>query len=443
MYFYQVLKVVVMNKTIAFYTLGCKLNYAETDAIANRMQQSGYTKVSFSSSADYYVINTCSVTESANKKSRYVIRKALRQNPSACVIIIGCYAQLKPAELIELTGAKIVLGAKDKFNIHEKIQELEQKHVSQIISSCDVSQVHNFENSYSRDTRTRSFLKVQDGCDYFCTYCTIPLARGMSRNAPIETIVKQAHDISSHGVKELVLTGINIGDFGKTTGENFYDLLQKLDTVSRIERIRISSIEPNLLNSEIIDFVAQSQICMPHFHIPLQAGSNDVLKLMKRRYSRELFEDKIRKIKQRIPHACIGVDVIVGTPGETPEAFHDSCDFIAKLPISYLHVFTYSERENTAALGIEPKVPIEERNSRSVYLHQISDSLQAVFFESNSNTIRPVLFETKTKNGFYVGYTDNYIKVQCKSHIDIRNTIHNVLLSYVPNQEYMIGNLQK
>lgn len=428
-----------MNKTIAFYTLGCKLNYAETDAIANDLQDKGYKRVSFSLAADYYVINTCSVTESANKKSRYAIRKALRQNPLACVIVIGCYAQLKPQELSELSGVSIILGAQDKFNIHEKIQEFSQTATSKLISSCDVSHVHNFVNSYSLETRTRSFLKVQDGCDYTCSYCTIPLARGKSRNASIQTIVSQAEKIVLHGIKEIVLTGINIGDFGKTTGETFFDLLQKLDAVAGLERLRISSIEPNLITSDIVSFVAQSNICMPHFHIPLQSGSNEVLKLMKRRYVRETFAQKVHEIKQKMPHACIGVDVIVGTPGETDEAFQESCDFIQQLPISYLHVFTYSERENTAALHIEPKVPIAERNKRSEHLHHISDSLRQKFHAANTNIIRPVLFETKTKQGIYTGYTDNYIKVQCKSNVDIRNSQIDVMLKFVENQDYMIG----
>lgn len=417
-----------MTKTVGYYTLGCKLNYAETDAIARKMEDAGYERVSFTQSADYYIINTCSVTESANKKSRYAIRKALRQNTQAKIIIVGCYAQLKPDELAELEGASLIIGTKDKFSIPQKIKELEQNSTETLISSCDICDVDGFESSYSLASRTRSFLKVQDGCDYKCSYCTIPFARGNSRNAPISEIKKQAHEIAQAGAKEIVLTGINIGDFGQSTGETFLDLLQELDSVPGIERIRISSIEPNLLTTEIIQFVADSKRCMPHFHIPLQSGSEQVLRLMRRRYTPQLFADKVHEIKAILPHACIAADVIVGTPGETEEYFVESQNFIRNLPISYLHVFTYSERDGTAALHIEPKVNIADRNKRSEQLHVDSKLLQEQFYLSCLNQIRPVLFESKAKNGLYTGYTDNYIKVFCAAKKDVRSQIKQVRL---------------
>jgi len=430
---------VVTQKTVGYYTLGCKLNYAETDAIARTMETEGYARVKFSEVADYYVINTCSVTEAANKKSRYMIRKAYARSPQATIIIVGCYAQLKPDEIQKIPGVSLVLGALDKFNIPDKIKEFEQLGSQTLISSCEISQVSLFESSYSLEERTRSFLKVQDGCDYNCSYCTIPQARGKSRNATIAHCVSQAQEIAQAGVKEIVLTGINIGDFGRTTGETFLELLQQLDTVQGIERIRISSIEPNLLSSEIIQFVAQSRVCMPHFHIPLQAGSNAVLALMRRRYTTELFAHKINEILRYIPHAAIGVDVIVGTPGETDELFEQSYQFLASLPISYLHVFTYSERDNTDALNIEPKVPTHIRHTRSIAMHELSEQLHASYVARFSSTIRPVLFESKQKNGMFTGYTDTYIKVSARISEQYKNTIVPVFLDYTAHG--MIGTI--
>jgi len=412
-----------MKKKVAFYTLGCKLNYAETEAIARRFQDAGFTRVEFSHSADYYVINTCSVTEVANKKSRNIIRKALKKNTHAKVIVVGCYAQLKPQEIISIAGVSLVLGAHDKFNIIEKLQDLEEGKLQSAVSSCEISNVSNFENSYSLNERTRSFLKVQDGCNYNCSYCTIPQARGKSRNASIENIVRQAHEIAQSGIQEIVLTGINIGDFGRTTGEQFLDLLKALDKVEPIKRYRISSIEPNLLTSEIIDFVAQSRAFMPHFHIPLQSGCDEVLRLMRRRYTTDFFAQKIREIKQKIPHAGIGVDVIVGTNGEILEYFQKTYEFLKSLPISYLHVFTYSERENTDTPCITPHIPEHERQQRNLVLHELSDELSAQFVRQNAGQIRPVLFETKQKNGAFVGYSDNYIRVQSTAKGIEKNTI--------------------
>lgn len=411
------------QKKVAFYTLGCKLNYAESESIARRFQNAGFFRVDFSHSADYYIINTCSVTEVANKKSRNIIRKALKQNSQAKVIVVGCYAQLKPQEIISIAGVSLVLGAHEKFNIIEKLQELEAGKLHNSVSSCEISNVSNFESSYSLNERTRSFLKVQDGCNYNCSYCTIPQARGVSRNARIETIVQQAHEIAQSGIQEIVLTGINIGDFGRTTGEKFIDLLHALDQIEAIKRYRISSIEPNLLTSEIIDFTAQSRAFMPHFHIPLQSGCDEVLRLMRRRYTTDFFAKRIYEITEKIPHAGIGVDVIVGSNGETDEYFQKTHEFLKSLPISYLHVFTYSERENTDALGITPRIPEQERQQRNLVLHELSDEFAAQFMQQNAGQTRPVLFEMKQKNGIFVGYSDNYIRVQSTASGIEKNTI--------------------
>ncbi|MDA3882577.1 MAG: tRNA (N(6)-L-threonylcarbamoyladenosine(37)-C(2))-methylthiotransferase MtaB [Bacteroidales bacterium] len=421
-----------MTKKVGFYTLGCKLNYAETEAIARNMSIQDYTTVPFSSFADYYVINTCSVTELANKKSRSAIRKALKINPEAIIIVVGCYAQLKPEEISKIEGVSIVLSTKDKFSIPFFIEKLESSQNSVIISSCERDDIEIFNNSYSLEKRTRSFLKVQDGCNYFCSYCTIPLARGKSRNAPISQLVSQAKEIANNTIREIVLTGINIGDFGQSTKESFFELIQELDKVDGIERYRISSIEPNLLTTEIIEFVRDSQKFMPHFHIPLQAGSDAVLKLMRRRYSTELFTQKINEIQTHIPHACIGVDVIVGTPGETEELFMETYSFLKTLPISYLHIFTYSEREGTDALNISPKVSKQERQKRSMLLHELSAKIQNDYYRACNNTIRPVLIETQ-KNNVYTGYTDNYIRTDVYSEEDIRNTIQKVQLCFQEN----------
>jgi len=421
-----------MTKKVGYYTLGCKLNYAETDAIARSMSKEGYERVDFDEQADYYVINTCTVTETANKKSRYAIRKAHKQNPNSKIIIVGCYAQLKPEEISEVEGVNLILGAKDKFAIPQLISQAESD--QPVFSPCEIDEVDAFQSSYSLESRTRTFLKVQDGCDYKCSYCTIPYARGKSRNAKISDIISQAQEIASAGCKEIVLTGINIGDFGKSTGDTFLDLIKELDKVNGIERYRISSIEPNLLTYEIIDFVAESKKFMPHFHIPLQSGCNDVLKLMRRRYTTELFADKVKAIKERIPDACIGADVIVGTNGETQEYFEITKDFIVNLPISYLHVFTYSEREGTDALLIEHTVPVGERNERSKALHQISDRLLQVFYKQFDGETRPVLWEAKEKDGFVTGFSNNYVKVAVPAGSVETNTISEVKLSYSPER---------
>ncbi|MFW5851301.1 MAG: tRNA (N(6)-L-threonylcarbamoyladenosine(37)-C(2))-methylthiotransferase MtaB [Bacteroidota bacterium] len=428
-----------MTKKVGFYTLGCKLNYAETEAIARNMSLQDYTSVPFSSFADYYVINTCSVTELANKKSRSAIRKALKINPEAIIIVIGCYAQLKPEEIAKIEGVSIVLSTKDKFAIPYYIKKLESSQDSHLISSCERDEIEIFNSSYSLKKRTRSFLKVQDGCNYFCSYCTIPLARGKSRNAPISQIVSQATEIANNNIREIVLTGINIGDFGRSTGETFFELIQELDKIKGINRYRISSIEPNLLTSEIIDFVRDSQKFMPHFHIPLQSGSNKVLQLMRRKYSTEFFAAKINEIHTKIPHAGIGIDVIVGTPGETEKLFMETYSFLQSLPISYLHVFTYSEREGTDALQIAPIVPKQERHKRSMLVHELSEKIQNNYFIKHDKTIHPVLIETN-KNNIYTGYTDNYIKTKIYSEKDIHNTIQKIKLQH-ESHNHMTGEI--
>jgi threonylcarbamoyladenosine tRNA methylthiotransferase MtaB len=418
-----------MAKTVGFYTLGCKMNYAETETLSRKMKGAGFQQVNFNGIADYYVVNSCSVTESANKKSRQAIRAAHRRNPQARIIVVGCYAQLKAEEISEIEGVALVLGVKEKFNIVERIREFEEK---QTVLSCvsTISEVDSFSPSYSCSERTRAFLKVQDGCNYRCSYCTIPLARGKSRNTSIASLVRQAEEIAERGVKEIVLSGINIGDFGQTTGEKFVDLVKALDAVHGIERYRISSIEPNLITSEIIDYVARSRAFMPHFHIPLQCGCDEVLRLMRRRYNTDFFRKKIEEIQTKIPDVFIGMDVMVGSMGETDEYFKKSYDFIESLGISFVHVFTYSERENTDALRITPRVQESVRTERSAVLHTLSERMHQDFYKRFDGKIRPVLFETKTKDGFYVGFTDNYIRVQAKIPYNARNQIIAVKLQY-------------
>ncbi|MFO7868090.1 MAG: tRNA (N(6)-L-threonylcarbamoyladenosine(37)-C(2))-methylthiotransferase MtaB [Bacteroidales bacterium] len=422
-----------MLQKVAFHTLGCKLNFSETDAIARDMCSKGYTQVPFTSYADYYIINTCSVTQAANKKSRYAIRSALKRNPNAYIIVIGCYAQLNPEEISKIQGVSLILSATDKFSIPQYIEKLTHTHNSPIISTCERKNIDTFHESYSLETRTRSFLKVQDGCNYFCSYCTIPLARGKSRNAPISSLISQAKKIATYNIQEIVLTGINIGDFGQSTNETFIDLIQELDTIKGINRYRISSIEPNLISTDIIQFVQESEKFMPHIHIPLQSGSNEVLQLMRRKYSQEFFKTKITEIHNLMPDAAIGIDVIVGTPGETEELFMETYNFIKTLPISYLHVFSYSERENTAALKITPKVSTQEKHKRSALLHDLAHNIQDNFYKKFHNQKRPVLIETK-KNNVYSGYTDNYIRTHIVSEHDIRNTIVTVQLNYNKNE---------
>ncbi|MEA5138142.1 tRNA (N(6)-L-threonylcarbamoyladenosine(37)-C(2))-methylthiotransferase MtaB [Arcicella rigui] len=406
-------------KKVAFYTLGCKLNYSETSTIARMFEQKGYKKVEFNQTPDIFIINTCSVTENADKKCKKIVKEANKINPNGYVTIIGCYAQLKPQEIADIEGVDAVLGAAEKFQLIDLLDGFvkEPKENQAKIFNQNIEEAIDYHSSYSLNDRTRTFLKVQDGCDYPCAYCTIPLARGASRSDTIENVVKAAKEIVASGVKEIVLTGVNIGDFGLQNGkrkETFLDLVKALDEVEGLERIRISSIEPNLLTDEIIEFVATSKRFVPHFHIPLQSGSNKVLGLMKRRYRRELYIERVNKIKQLIPHCCIGVDVIVGHPGETEEDFIETYNFLNDLDISYLHVFTYSERENTAALSIKPVVALNKRSERSKMLHILSEKKRRYFYEENLGKNFKVLFEDDVENGQMQGFTENYIRVTAK-----------------------------
>jgi threonylcarbamoyladenosine tRNA methylthiotransferase MtaB len=406
-------------KKVAFYTLGCKLNYSETSSISRMFEQKGYQKVPFNDQPDIFIVNTCSVTENADKKCRKIVREAQAINPDGYVAIIGCYAQLKPQEIAEIPGVDAVLGAAEKFRLIDLLDGFvkEPTQMQGQVFNSPIEEAVDYHVSYSLNDRTRTFLKVQDGCDYPCAYCTIPLARGKSRSDTIQNVVKAAHEIASRGVKEIVLTGVNIGDFGLQEGqrtETFYDLVRALDEVEGIERFRISSIEPNLLTDEIIAFVAQSKRFVPHFHIPLQSGSNKILGLMRRRYRRELYVDRVAKIKELMPHCCIGVDVIVGHPGETREEFLETYNFLSALDISYLHVFTYSERPNTSALDIKPVVPQAQRAERSKMLHILSDKKRRAFYESQLGTERTVLFEDEVTNGVMQGFTENYVRIAVK-----------------------------
>jgi len=405
-----------MNKKVAFYTLGCKLNYSETSTIGRLFNKAGFDTVDFTDAPDVYVINTCSVTDNADKKCRRVVKEALKISPNAYITIVGCYAQLKPKEISEIEGVDMVLGAAEKFNIVEHITDLTKKPKALVLNS-PVSEVNEFVAAYSVGDRTRTFLKVQDGCDYSCTFCTIPLARGSSRSDTIEAVVEQAREVALSGVKEIVLTGVNLGDFGirdGKRGDKFFDLVKALDEVEGINRIRISSIEPNLLTDEIIEFVAQSKIFVPHFHIPLQSGSDKILGLMRRRYRRDLYVDRVAQIKQLMPHCCIGVDVIVGFPGETREDFIDTYNFLNELDISYLHVFTYSERENTVAADLPGTVPGSTRAERSKMLHILSDKKRRAFYQTQLGADAEILFETDIKDGYMHGFTRNYVKVKTK-----------------------------
>ena len=405
-----------MPKTVALHTLGCKLNFSETTAIGRMLENDGFVKKDFDEVADVYVINTCSVTENADKECRQLVRRIQRKAPEAMVVITGCYAQLKPEEIAAIPGVNLVLGAAEKFNISSHLKEITKNDAAKICS-CDIEDVNIFTASHSMHERTRVFLKVQDGCDYNCSFCTIPLARGKSRSDSIENVLKEVKLIADNGAKEIVLTGINLGDFGKgfTGGkkheENFFDLVKELDGVEHIERFRISSIEPNLLSNELIEFVSNSKKIMPHFHIPLQSGSNKTLANMRRRYQKELYAEKVGLIKMLMPHCCIGADVIVGFPGETDEDFKETADFLQSLDIAYLHVFTYSERDNTHALTLKPVVPVHIRNERNKILRNISYSKMQAFTENHAGQSRKVLFESLNKNGMMEGYTDNYIKV--------------------------------
>ena len=423
-------------KTIAFHTLGCKTNYSETSSVSRDIIKSGFEKVDYKELADIYVLNTCSVTENANKDARKFVRKAKRNNPTATIVVIGCYAQLKPDEIGEIDGVDIVLGAKEKFNLINHLDGLELNKGTKILNS-KIEYVSNFKSSYSLGERTRSYLKVQDGCNYSCSFCTIPLARGKSRNDTIQNTFQVAKKIATTEVKEIVLTGINIGDYGNGSDESFSDLIKEMDSLSGIDRIRISSIEPNLLSNEIIELSASSKKLMPHFHIPLQSGSDNILKAMRRRYDTNLYSDLIANIKVKIPDVSIGVDVMVGFPGETESDFISTYNFIKQLDISYLHVFTYSERPNTDALNIDKIVSIEKRRERSKKLHLLSEQKLLKFYDQFIGQKRPVLFES-IKNGLLIGHSDNYIKIRSKGSPDLINTIQNVELLYNDGQ-YVYG----
>ncbi len=429
-------KSLFLEKKVAFHTLGCKLNFSETSTVARSLIEEGFTRVKYDEFADVYVINTCSVTEIADKKCRQAIKKAIKQNENAFVVVTGCFAQLKPQTISEMEGVDLVLGSNEKFRMADYLGDL-QKKASGEIHTGKIMTNKEFFPSYSMGDRTRTFLKVQDGCDYFCSYCTIPLARGKSRNADIKTTVKLAQKAASEGAVEIILTGVNIGDFGKSTNENFFQLVQELDKVDGIERFRISSIEPNLLSDEIIEFVAQSNKFMPHFHIPLQSGSNKVLALMKRKYNRELFAKRVEKIKALIPHAFIGVDVIVGVRGETQVHFDEALEFIHGLDISQLHVFTYSERPNTKALTIDHVVPVSERKIRSQILHQVSDKKTRHFYKKFEGSLNTVLFEGSESDGMMNGFTENYLKVVVPYDANLKNKIKKVKLKLFIEDEML------
>ncbi|MDN6279868.1 MAG: tRNA (N(6)-L-threonylcarbamoyladenosine(37)-C(2))-methylthiotransferase MtaB [Psychroflexus sp.] len=425
-----------MQKKVAFYTLGCKLNFSETSTISRQFEDEGYEKTDFGNPADIVVINTCSVTENADKRFKTIVRQAQKVNADAFIIGIGCYAQLKPEELAAVDGVDLVLGATEKFKITDYINDLSKNDFGEV-HSCEINEADFYVGSYSIGDRTRAFLKVQDGCDYKCTYCTIPLARGISRSDELENVLKNAKDISDQNIKEIVLTGVNIGDYGKGEFGNkkhehtFLDLVKGLESVNGIERLRISSIEPNLLKNETIDFVAKSKKFVPHFHIPLQSGSNDLLKKMKRRYKRELYVDRVEHIKNLMPDACIGVDVIVGFPGETEAHFLETYNFLTELDISYLHVFTYSERENTLAADMDGVVSTAKRKKRSKMLRGLSAKKRRSFYESQLGTTHEVLFEGENIKGYIHGFTENYVKIKTPWNPDLVNTLQEIRLDEI------------
>ena len=425
-------------KKVAFYTLGCKLNFSETSTIARLFEDAGFAKVEFEETPDVYVINTCSVTENADKKCKQLVKRAQKINPESFIVIVGCYAQLKPEEIAKIQGVDMVLGANEKFNILQHLENKDSKLEKAEVSFDNIKNTKDFVPSYSFGDRTRSFLKIQDGCDYFCSFCTIPLARGKSRNASVAETVLQAQKIAQTAVKEVVLTGVNIGDFGQGEGENFFDLIKELDKIEGIDRFRISSIEPNLLSNEIIDFcLKDSKRFVPHFHIPLQSGSDRLLKLMRRKYERALYAERVSQIKSIRPDACIGVDVIVGFPGETDEDFMDSVNFLKNLDISYLHVFTYSERANTGAPKLGEKVPMEVRRERSKQLHLLSDRKKRQFYTENIGTERTVLFEHEEDEGIMYGFTENYVKVKFPYQQELTNTFQKIRLTEIDRDGIM------
>jgi len=427
------------QKKVAFYTLGCKLNFSETSTIARNFQDEGFDRVDFEEHADIYVINTCSVTDNADKRFKTIVKNVLKKNQNAFLIAVGCYAQLKPEELAAVHGVDLVLGATEKFKVTDYITDLSKNDLGEV-HSCEIEEADFYVGSYSIGDRTRAFLKVQDGCDYKCTYCTIPLARGISRSDTLDNVLKNAKEISERGIKEIVLTGVNIGDYGKGEFGNkkhehtFYELVQALDKVEGIHRLRISSIEPNLLKDEIINFVSNSTSFVPHFHIPLQSGSDLILKKMKRRYMSDLYINRVINIKKNMPNACIGVDVIVGFPGETDELFLETYHFLNDLDISYLHVFTYSERDNTEAVKMEGVVPKNVRAKRSKMLRGLSVKKRRAFYESQLGTTHTVLFESENKEGYIYGFTENYVKVKTPWNPNLVNELHKVTLTKIDEE---------
>ena len=428
----------IQYKKVAFYTLGCKLNFSETSTISRLFEDAGFAKVEFEEHPDIYVINTCSVTENADKKCKQLVKKALSINPNAFIAIIGCFAQLKPVEIGKIPGVDLVLGANEKFNIIEHLDKVESKNEIAKVEFENIKNTKEFVPAFSYGDRTRSFLKVQDGCDYFCTFCTIPLARGASRNASIDSTVNEAKKIAETDIKEVVLTGVNIGDFGQGSDENFFELVKKLDQVNGIDRFRISSIEPNLLSNEIIQFtLAESNRFVPHFHIPLQSGSNRLLQAMRRKYLRELYAERVEQIKSINPDCCIGVDVIVGFPGETDEEFMETMDFLKEIDISYLHVFTYSERANTTAVKLGEAVPMNVRRERSKMLHILSDKKKRAFYEQNVGQTKTVLFEHEEDNGMMFGFTENYVKVKVPFDASLSNNFKTVHLTEIDRDGLM------
>lgn len=427
-------------KSAAFETLGCKLNFSETSSMRRDFEQQGFELKEFDEKADVYVINTCSVTLDANSACRKTVRQALRRNPDAFVAVVGCYAQLEPEEIAEIDGIDVILGAKDKFNLLDLFDDF-VKQEKTIIHKSDVNEAVDFHNAFSSDDRTRAFLKVQDGCNYKCSFCTIPLARGASRSAKISTVVRNAEQLVAEGFKEIIVTGVNSGDFGYGTDENFFMLLQALDEVKGLERLRVSSIEPNLLTEEIIRFAATAKTLQPHFHIPLQSGSDQMLKIMRRRYKSDLYKSRIELIRKLIPDACIGVDVITGHPGETDELYQESFDFIDSLDVSYLHVFTYSERPNTHALTLKPVVPKPERKKRTHKLRRLSDKKRFEFDTRFKGETRPALFEESDKDGLMFGWTNNYLRVAIPFTNRLVNTIQNIELAEYDNNGHYIGKL--
>jgi len=433
----------ISKSRVAFYTQGCKLNFSETSTISRKFDENFFTKVDFNEIADVYVINTCSVTQNADNECKRIVRSALKKSPNAFIVVIGCYAQLKPEEISEIDGVDLILGASEKFKLNEYLHDI-SKNIQTEIHSCEINEVNSFENAYSFGDRTRAFLKVQDGCDYKCSYCTIPQARGISRSDKLNNIIQNANIILDKGIKEIVLTGVNIGDYGKGEDGNkkhkhtFLDLIKEIDNLKHDKRIRISSIEPNLLKNEIIDFVAKSKSFVPHFHIPLQSGSDKILKKMKRRYLKKDYENRINHIKKIMPHCCIGVDVIVGFPGETNDDFIETYNFLNKLNISYLHVFSYSERDNTLASKMKGVVPKDVRNKRSKMLRILSAKKRRNFYESEIGSKRNVLFENENKNGFMFGYTENYLKVKTKYDLNKINKINSCYLNKIDHDGFFI-----